>query len=50
MELKKQKELTKLKKINIADPEKNTAKTMGLDKCVANCHHSQTMYNMVYKQ
>ena len=36
MELKKKNGLTKLKKINIVDPKKNTAKTMG--HCQCNCH------------
>jgi len=35
MEMKKQNRLTKLKKINIVDPEKNTAKTMAA--CYCNC-------------
>jgi len=37
MELKKQNRLTKLKKINIVDSEKNTAKTMGWCPCTCFC-------------
>ncbi|MDR0286717.1 MAG: hypothetical protein LBI03_03280 [Clostridiales bacterium] len=37
MKLKKQNGLTKLKKINVVDPEKNTAKTMAACRCNCVC-------------
>ncbi|MDR0286716.1 MAG: hypothetical protein LBI03_03275 [Clostridiales bacterium] len=42
MELKKQNGLTKLKKISIVDPEKNTAVTM---YCYCNCSCNCQDYN-----
>jgi hypothetical protein len=37
MEINKKNELTKLKKINIVDPQKNTAETMGHCHCECVC-------------
>jgi hypothetical protein len=39
MEPKKQNELTKLKKINVVDPEQNTAITMATCMCSCNCQN-----------